>query len=38
MSNWSMSDRAPLYAMVILAMSLSIVVAVLALLALIFLF
>ena len=38
MSNRSMSDRAPLYAVVILAVSLGIVVAALALLALLFLF
>jgi hypothetical protein len=38
MSNRSMSDRAPLYAVVVLAVSLGIVVAALALLALLFLF
>ena len=38
MPNRSMSDRAPLYAVVILAVSLGIVVAALALLALLFLF
>jgi hypothetical protein len=38
MRNWSMSDRAPLYAAVILGVSLGIVVAALALLALLFLF
>jgi hypothetical protein len=38
MPNRSMSDRTPPYAVVILAMSLGIVVAVLALLALLFLF
>ena len=38
MPNRSMSDRTPLYAVVILAMSLGIVVAALALLALLFLF
>jgi hypothetical protein len=38
MPNRSMSDRAPLYAVVMLAVSLGIVVAALALLALLFLF
>ena len=38
MPNRSMSDRAPLYAVVMLAVSLGIVVAALALLALIFFF